>query len=135
MNMKNPEDMAKEFLARVKAGDPDKVADLFTDNLEFEVAGDVGALPWIGKKTGKSAISAMLRDMGQLIERIRMEFGEPMANDHQAVIVGYLETRVKSTGKVIKTTCAFILSMSGDKIGRFQMLEDSFAVSVAARMA
>jgi len=39
----------------------------------------------------------------------------------------------KSTGKILETAFAFVLTVSGGKITRFRMLEDSFAVSRAAR--
>jgi ketosteroid isomerase-like protein len=47
------------------------------------------------------------------------------------VIVGELASRVKSTGQTVET--AFALTVSGGEITRFRMLEDSFAVSRAAR--
>jgi hypothetical protein len=49
------------------------------------------------------------------------------------VIVGELATRVTATGKLIESDIAIILTVKDGLIGRFQMLEDSFAVSRAAR--
>jgi uncharacterized protein len=49
------------------------------------------------------------------------------------VIVGELASRVKSTSKTVETAFAFVLTVSGGEITRFRMLEDSFAVSRAAR--
>ena len=39
----------------------------------------------------------------------------------------------ESTGKIIKTDFAIVLTVANGEIVRFQMLEDSFAVSKAAR--
>lgn len=50
----------------------------------------------------------------------------------QVVILGSLASRVKQTGKVIETFLAIILTSPGGQIIRFQMLEDSFAVSRTA---
>ena len=57
-----------------------------------------------------------------------------MASDARAVIVGEVATRIKATGKVIESAIAIILTVAGGLATRFQMLEDSFAVSGAARV-
>jgi ketosteroid isomerase-like protein len=50
------------------------------------------------------------------------------------VIVGELATRIEATGKIIESAIAIILTVFDGGISRFQMLEDSFAVSRAARL-
>ena len=42
-------------------------------------------------------------------------------------------TQIKATGKITATQFAIILTITGDVVTRFQMLEDSFDVSKAAR--
>jgi hypothetical protein len=45
--------LAQEFLSRLGSdAEPVKIAELFSENMEFEIAGDTGVLPWIGKKSG-----------------------------------------------------------------------------------
>jgi ketosteroid isomerase-like protein len=46
---------------------------------------------------------------------------------------GALATRIKATGRMIESDFAIILTVKDGLIARFQMLEDSFAVSKAAR--
>jgi hypothetical protein len=41
-------------------------------------------------------------------------------------------SRIKATGKIIATQFAIILTITGDVVTRFQILEDSFDVSKAA---
>jgi ketosteroid isomerase-like protein len=55
------------------------------------------------------------------------------ANEGRAVIFGDLASKVNATGKMIESSFALILNVSDGKITRFQMLEDTFAVSRAAR--
>lgn len=44
--------IAQQLLAQIgKGGAPDKIADSFSGDVEFEIAGDVDALPWIGMRT------------------------------------------------------------------------------------
>ena len=42
-------------------------------------------------------------------------------------------TKIKATGKVIEGTFALVLTIQGNEIVRFQMLEDSYATAVAAQ--
>jgi hypothetical protein len=73
------------------------------------------------------------------IGRVRMrlpvaaKLHDVLTNESRAVIVGELASRVKSTGKTIETAFALVLTISGGEIVRFQMLEDSFAVSKVTR--
>jgi len=42
--------IAQRLLADIGAGvDPDEIAALFSADVQFEVPGDIGALPWIGR--------------------------------------------------------------------------------------
>jgi ketosteroid isomerase-like protein len=49
------------------------------------------------------------------------------------VILGSLACKFKRTGKIVKTDFAIVLTIANGEIARFQVLEDSFAVSQAAR--
>ena len=42
--------LAKKFLSRMGSGaEPAEIAKLFSENMEWEIAGDTGVLPWIGQ--------------------------------------------------------------------------------------
>ena len=48
--------------------EPEAVAALFDDNLVFEIQGDDGALPWIGRQSGRQAMADFIRDIRALTE-------------------------------------------------------------------
>jgi uncharacterized protein len=48
------------------------------------------------------------------------------------VILDSLASKFKRIGKMVKTDFAIVLTVGNGEIVRFQMLEDSFAVSQAA---
>ena len=112
---------------------PTEIATLFDAEVVFEIQGDDGVLPWIGRKTGRWAIINFIRDIRTLTEPITFEVDDILASNSRAAIVGVLQTRIKTTGKIIATQFAIILTITGDVVTRFQMLEDSFGVSKAAR--
>ena len=106
---------------------------MFSTDVQFEVPGDVGALAWIGRRTGRGAVSEFIQGTRLLLERVRLDVEGILANDDSAVILGDLASKLNATGRIIESPFALILHISDGKIARFQMLEDSFAVSRAAR--
>ncbi len=104
------------------------------EKLLFEIQGDESALPWVGRKIGRQAFYDFVRDIETLTETIAFNVEDVLASDSRSVIVGALEARIRATGKTAATQFAIILTMTGDLITRFQMLEDSFNVAEAARL-
>ena len=54
-----------------------------------------------------------------------------LGSAERAVLIGELATRIKSSGRVTRSQFAIVLTISGNLITRFQMIEDSFDVSRA----
>jgi ketosteroid isomerase-like protein len=106
---------------------------MFSEDAAFEIPGDNGVLPWVGRWTGRPAVVDFITAIRTLTEPLAFDVTDILANDIRAVIVGELASRIKTTDKVVETDFAIILTTAGDRITRFQMLEDSFAVSRAAR--
>jgi ketosteroid isomerase-like protein len=126
--------LAQEFLGRMGSGaEPAEIGKLFSETLEWELAGDTGVLPWIGRKSGRAAIIDLVRDSRAMLERISFEVHDTLAGENRAVILGSLASKLKRNGKVVTTDFAIVLTVANGEIVRFQMLEDSFAVSKMAR--
>jgi ketosteroid isomerase-like protein len=126
--------IAQKLLEGISDGqDPAEIAALFAADLVFEIQGDDGALPWIGRRISRQAIADFIHDIRTLTEPVTFDVEDILASDSRAAIIGALQTRIKATGKITATQFAIILTISGDVVTRFQMLEDSFNVSKAAR--
>jgi ketosteroid isomerase-like protein len=126
--------IAQKVLEGIGGGqDPTKIAALFDADLHFEIQGDVGALPWIGRRTGRVAMADFIRELRALTEPVSFDVEDILASDGRAAIVGSLKTRIKATDRIIASQFAIILTITGDVVTRFQMLEDAFDVSKAAR--
>ncbi len=125
--------VARNFIELLGSGGPPAaIADLFTDDMTWDVPGDTSAFPWIGSQVGKQALLSFLAESADRIERIYLKIDDVLASDARAVIVGRLASRIKRTGRGVEMTIAIILATSEGRISRFQLLEDSFAVSQAA---
>jgi uncharacterized protein len=112
---------------------PEEIAAPFSPDLVFEIQGDDGVLPWIGRKIGRSALVDFVRDIRTMTEPLDFNVEDVLTSESRAAIVGALRTRIKATGEVTSTQFAIILTIAGGVVTRFQMLEDSFDVSRAAR--
>lgn len=126
--------IAQTLLEGISGGrDPVEIAAAFAADLVFEIQGDDGSLPWIGRKTGWAAIVDFIREIRVLTEPVTFNVEDILASESRAAIIGSLETRIKTTGKITATQFAMILTVKDDVVTRFQRLEDSFDVSKAAR--
>jgi uncharacterized protein len=126
--------IAKKLLEGIAGGqDPDAIAALFDNDLVFEIQGDDGVLPWIGRKTGRQAIANFVRDIRILTEPISFDVEDILVSESRVAIVGALRTRINATDKITATQFAIILTIESNVVTRFQMLEDSFDISRAAR--
>jgi ketosteroid isomerase-like protein len=135
MSVQKNLDIAQQFLAKLAAGaPPEEIGKLFSADLDWNVPGDSGVLPWVGHKTGRRAIIDFVRDSSHLIERLSFSVHDVLAGEERAIIYGELATRIKSTGKTVEQAYALVLTIEGDEITRFLMLEDSFATANAARV-
>ena len=134
MSLDNNIAIAQQLLAGIGEGSaPETLAAMFAEDLRFEIQGDDGVLPWIGHKTGRQAAADFFREIRKLTEPVKFEVEDILGSPNRAAIVGELATRIKSSGKVINTQFAIVLTISGNEITRFQMLEDSFGLSRAVR--
>jgi len=135
MNREQNHRLAQQLLGEMaKGSDADDISRLFSIDVKFEIAGEVGLLPWLGRKTGRKAVADFIRDTRHLIERIRFDVHEILASEERAVAVGELASRIKATGKILTSEFAMILTFSNGEIKSFSLLEDSFALSQAARL-
>ncbi len=134
MSIENNIAIAKTLLEGIGGGhDPDEIAQPFAEDLVFEIQGDDGAMPWIGRKTGRKAMVDFLRDQRAMTEPVAFDVEDVLASESRAVVVGSLRSRIKATGKVTASQFAIVLTISAQTIIRFQMLEDSFDLANAAR--
>lgn len=133
----NPQDnlrLALHLLEKLGNGSsPADIAALCSTDLDWHVPGDAGVLPWVGKKTGSKAIADFVRDTQTLLQRESFDIYDILSSNERAVILGHLRSRVQATSKLIDSAFAIVLTFSDGKLASFLMLEDSYAISKAAR--
>ncbi|MFT4189912.1 MAG: nuclear transport factor 2 family protein, partial [Comamonas sp.] len=128
-----PREVAARYLERVAAfwAAPDEprtlaaILELFAEAVDWDIPGDLSAVPWIGPRRDRAAVGAFYRELAARIAPERFEVQRTLADDEQAVVLGELASRIKATGRLIETPFAFVLTVRDGKIVRYRMLEDS----------
>lgn len=125
-------DVANELLRRFAAKEaPERIAELFSEDVDWYVAGDLAAVPWIGRKAGRAGVTDFWGQIQDRLANKHFTISDIFTKGDRVVIMGDLESELRSTGKSIVTDYVFDLDVTGDQITRFRMLEDTHAVAQA----
>ncbi|EMS74311.1 hypothetical protein H318_14633 [Enterococcus durans IPLA 655] len=131
---KQTEQVVKELFELSKNGSsPQKIAELFSEEVDFLISGDTNNVPWIGQKNGKTGAASFYEGINQYIDSLEFVIEDVLIKNQRGIVLGHLVSRVKKTGKVINTEFVYDLTVENKKIVRFRMFEDSFAVSEAVK--
>jgi uncharacterized protein len=114
-------------------GFPAEIAALFDADLVFQIQVMMGCFRGSVVRPARQAVVDFIRNIRALTEPVTFDVEDILASDRRAAIIGALQTRIKAPGKIPATQFAIILTITGDVVTCFQMLEDSFNVSKAAR--
>ena len=126
--------IAQQLLEKIGTGAPPaEIAAIASEGVSLEIPGDVTAFPWIGAKVGRQAFADFIRDQRELLLSDVFRVDEILVSDTRAVILGELSATIKRNKAVVGTYFAIVMTITDGQVVRFQMLEDSYAASQAAR--
>jgi len=128
----SPEETTKELFRRfaVKAA-PEKIAELFSESVDWYVAGDTEVVPWIGRKTGRAGVADFWRAIQDSLENQHFTITDFISKGNRVVVLGDLESKLRATGRLIPTEFVFDLNVVKEEITRFRMFEDTHIVAQA----
>ena len=126
-----------ELLARIGEGDPERVAALFAERVDWRIAANPAA-PWLRPRATRADVAGHFADLAAGVEpsseneqavEILVSEGE------EAVIMGMLKGRVRATGKRFSSPYALRLTVREGEIVRYHLCEDSLAIAEACTSA
>lgn len=125
-------DVVEQFLGLLAAGDPDRVAEIFADDIDWYVPGSA-ALPWTGRRSKRSEVADYLRTLGSNIvpEKNVDEVEALLIDGDHAILLGRFTRVAKSTGRTFAMPIAMHLQVAGDEIVTMHLYEDTLKVSEA----
>ena len=128
--------LAQRFLAAMgRREEPEKIASMFSEDVAFEIPGDTGVLPWVGRYRGRPAVVEFVTSLRRLTTPLWFNVKDVLANETRAVVVVDLATKLNGTSETIETEACIVMEIREGLIHRYLMTEDSFEVSRKARRA
>ncbi|WP_409185680.1 nuclear transport factor 2 family protein [Amycolatopsis sp. VS8301801F10] len=128
--------VADEFLRRLEQGDPDRIAELFAEPVDWWVSWpepEHPVVPWIRPRSTRADVAEHFRTLGSACvpEESEVRVDRILVDGADAVLAGTSAQTVKSTGKHFTTSFAVSLTVGGGLIRRYHVYEDSLAVAEA----
>ncbi|MGV9295277.1 nuclear transport factor 2 family protein [Amycolatopsis sp. NPDC003676] len=125
---------ADEFVRRVTQGDPDRIAELFAEAVDWWVSWpepEHPAVPWIRPRSTRADVADHFRTLGIACAPEEVRVDRILIDGPDAVLAGTSAQTVKLTGKHFATSFAVCLTVAGGLITRYHVYEDSLAVAEA----
>ncbi|EDY51581.1 conserved hypothetical protein [Streptomyces clavuligerus] len=123
---------AEEFLGRLQEGDPERIAALFAERVDWLIA-ENPAVPWIRPRRTRADVADHFRELaeGQQGDPAGTAIEALLTDGTEALFSGVLAGRVRSTGRYFSSPFAIRLSVVDGLIVRFRVYEDSLAIAAA----
>lgn len=124
--------LLKTFLERLNAHDADGIAALFSDQIAWYVPGNK-VRPWVGMGSRREHVARYFRTMWPYFEEGKTVVapGNLVISGDDAVAFAAFTHTVESNGRSYQTQVALQLTISGSKIVRLNLYEDTWVVSGA----
>ena len=126
-----------ELLSRIAAGDPERIAQLFADDLDWKLDwpdGDhTGPLPWIRHRSTPAGVAEHFRMIGEhhVPGKGGARVHAVLVDGADAVVLGEIAGVARPTGRDYVAAFAIHLTVQDGSISRYHVYEDSLAVARA----
>jgi hypothetical protein len=125
--------VVEEFLVRAGEGEPERIAALFAEKVDWMIA-DNPAVPWIRPRSTRADVVAHFRELAAAVEPMQgsgRAVEALVVEGNEAMVTGRLAGRVRATDREFTSPFALRLTVEGGKVTRFHLYEDSLTVAAA----
>jgi hypothetical protein len=121
------------FLRTLAGGDPDAIAALFAETVDWKIFGSP-AVPWIRHCSTRADVADFFRTMlDNFVPAERAaEISQIVVDGSHAVVLGEISQTLRANGRAFTTPFALHLSGEAGLITRYHIYEDSLTVAEAA---
>jgi uncharacterized protein len=129
-----------ELMVRIAAGDPDDVARLFAEPVDWQLSWPDGGhprVPWVRPRATRAEVADHFRALADhhVPERDGTTVTRILVDGAYAVVLGHMAQTVRANGVVYTSPFALHVTVDGGLITRFHVYEDSLAVARALSAA
>ena len=121
-----------ELLSRLGRFEPEPVAALFAETVDWDVPGDE-RVPWTGARSSRDEVADYFKTLWSETDTEQGEnaVSQILVDGADAVVLGVFTQTLRATGRRFATPVALHITVDGGLITRLRLYEDSHAVSDA----
>lgn len=121
------------FLERLDAQDAEGLGELFAEEIDWFVPGSPELAYWVGRRTRKSEVPDYFRALWAALEpgKSVVSLETIVADGDDVVIFAVFDHVAAPTGRPFHTDVAMRLTVTGSKIVRMRLYEDTAATAAA----
>lgn len=120
-----------ELFQRMAARDPERIAELFADEVDWYIPGDTGVAPWVGRRHTRAQVVEFYRMLYAAVTPLGADLQHLLVDGDVAVASGEFSSRMERTGRVLDSLFFIQATVRDGRIIRYRLLEDTLAVVVS----
>ncbi|HYW14298.1 MAG TPA: nuclear transport factor 2 family protein [Longimicrobium sp.] len=120
-----------EFFRRMGAREPEPIAALFADEVDWFIPGNREAAPWVGRRGTRAEIAEFYRMLFGAVTPLAVEMQHLLVEGEVAIATGEFSSRMNRTGRVLDSLFSIDFTVRDGWIVRYRLMEDSHAVVVS----
>ncbi|MGO9996108.1 MAG: nuclear transport factor 2 family protein [Steroidobacteraceae bacterium] len=120
----------ERFFEATKSGDISAVLAVVDKDAVFEAQGPA-TVPIYGRFIGHEGVKRFIAALRELFDTEAFEVRKAVEAEGFAFAFGYMQHRLRKTGRVFKSEWALVCEVKGGKILTYKMFEDTAALAAA----
>ncbi|HST59404.1 MAG TPA: nuclear transport factor 2 family protein [Longimicrobium sp.] len=121
-------EMGAEFFRRMGAREPEPIAALFADEVDWFIPGNQEVAPWVGRRHTRADVAEFYRMLFDAVTPLSVELQHLLVDGEVAIATGEFSSRMNRTGRVLDSLFSIDFTVRDGQIVRYRLMEDSHAV-------
>ncbi len=123
--------IVQHFLQWLNQRNLAELTNLFSENLDWYIPGNIEKAHWLGKKNSREDVKKFYELLWKNTEPVSAQIDKIFVDANDAVITGEFSTKMLQTNKVVDSLFCIQITVENDLIVKYRLLEDSYAVSIS----
>jgi uncharacterized protein len=123
--------LAQRFLQFLSARDLNNIVSLFEESVDWFIPGNKKKAIWLGKRNNRYEVRDFFKLLWENTEPVSASMDKLVIDNTDAVIIGEFSTRMLQTNKIVDSFFCIQMTFENNKIVKYRLFEDSYAVSEA----
>jgi ketosteroid isomerase-like protein len=116
----------RAFCDALSAREPDRIAPLIHDDIDWTVFGPVDLLPFFGQRKGKAAVLVMLGRIAENLQLRGCDMERALTDGDHAASMMRVTARDLRSGRTLSLRLALFAQFSGGKLTALRAVFDTF---------